>query len=116
MPESQNTEWKSKWKDEYLEWICGYANAQGGKIYIGCDDDGNVLGLPNARKLLEDIPNKIRDAMGLLTKCHIIMGWQNKWKEKRRPMASICVPYQSFEVQGRGGKEAVVLRSLSSPP
>ena len=31
MPESQNTEWKSKWKDEYLEWICGYANAQGGK-------------------------------------------------------------------------------------
>ena len=25
MPESQNTEWKSKCKDEYLEWICGYA-------------------------------------------------------------------------------------------
>ena len=43
MPESQNTEWKSKWKDEYLEWICGYANAQGGKIYIGCDDEGNVV-------------------------------------------------------------------------
>ena len=40
MPESQNTEWKSKWKDEYLEWICGYANAQGGKLYIGCDGDG----------------------------------------------------------------------------
>ena len=35
MPESQNIEWKIKWKDEYLEWICGYANAQGGKIYIG---------------------------------------------------------------------------------
>ena len=30
MPENQNIEWKSKWKDEYLEWICGYANAQGG--------------------------------------------------------------------------------------
>ena len=56
------------------------------------------------------------DKLGLLTKCHIIMGWQNKWEEKRRPMASICVPYQSFEVQGRGGKEAVVLRCLSSPP
>ena len=38
MPEN---EWKSKWKDEYLEWICGFANAQGGKIYIGCDDNGN---------------------------------------------------------------------------
>lgn len=66
MPESQNIEWKSKWKDEYLEWICGYANAQGGKIYIGCDDDGNIIGLPNARKLLEDIPNKVRATMGII--------------------------------------------------
>ncbi len=66
MPESQSIEWKSKWRDEYLEWICCYANAQGGKILIGCDDDGNVIGLSNARKLLEDIPNKVRDAMGII--------------------------------------------------
>ena len=66
MPESQNIEWKSKWQDEYLQWICGFANAQGGKIYIGCDDNGNVIGLPNARKLLEDIPNKVRDALGII--------------------------------------------------
>ena len=72
MPESQNTEWKSKWKDEYLEWICGYANAQGGKIYIGCDDEGNIVGLPNARKLLEDIPNKIRDAMGIIVGVNLL--------------------------------------------
>lgn len=45
IPESQNIEWKSKWKDEYLEWIGVYVNAQGGKIYIGCDDDGNVIWL-----------------------------------------------------------------------
>ena len=72
MPENQNTEWKSKWKDEYLEWICGYANAQGGKIYIGCDDDGNVIGLQNARKLLEDVPNKIRDAMGIIVAVNLL--------------------------------------------
>ena len=72
MPENQNTEWKRKWKDEYLEWICGYANAQGGKIYIGCDDDGNVIGLQNARKLLEDIPNKIRDAMGIIVGVNLL--------------------------------------------
>jgi ATP-dependent DNA helicase RecG len=72
MPESQNIEWKSKWKDEYLEWICGYANAQGGKIYIGCDDDGKVVGLPNARKLLEDVPNKIRDAMGIIVGVNLL--------------------------------------------
>lgn len=66
MPENQNIEWKAKWKDDYLEWICGFANAQGGKIYIGCDDDGKVIGLPNIRKLLEDVPNKIRNAMSIV--------------------------------------------------
>ena len=52
MPEKQNTEWKRIWKDEYLEWICGYANAQGGTIYIGCDNEGQVVGVSNTRKLL----------------------------------------------------------------
>ena len=72
MPECQNTERKSKWKDEYLEWICGYANAQGGKIFIGCDDQGSVIGLPNAKKLLEDIPNKIRDSMGIIVGVNLL--------------------------------------------
>lgn len=30
--ENQNIEWKLFWKDEYLKWICGYANAQGGTL------------------------------------------------------------------------------------
>ena len=81
MPESQNIEWKSKWKDEYLEWICGYANAQGGKIYIGCDDDGNVVGLPNAWKLLEDIPNKIRDAMGIIVGVNLLTHGSKEYLE-----------------------------------
>ncbi|MCM1025222.1 MAG: putative DNA binding domain-containing protein [Roseburia sp.] len=66
MSETQNIEWKTKWKDEYLEWICGFANAQGGKLYIGMDDDGKVVGLDNARKLMEDIPNKVRQTMGIV--------------------------------------------------
>ena len=37
MPETQNIEYKSSWHEEYLDWICGFANAQGGKIYIGKD-------------------------------------------------------------------------------
>ena len=38
MPEQQNIEYKSVWKDEYLKWICGFANAQGGTLFIGQDD------------------------------------------------------------------------------
>lgn len=48
--ESQNTEWKQSWHDDYLKWICGFAIAQGGRIYIGKDDSGNVIGLKNAKK------------------------------------------------------------------
>ena len=58
MSESQNIEWKESWRDEYLKWICGFANAQGGKIYIGMNDDGEVVGVEKSKKLLEDIPNK----------------------------------------------------------
>ena len=42
--ESQNIEWKENWRDEYLKWICGFANAQGGRIYIGKNDKGLVVG------------------------------------------------------------------------
>ena len=33
--ENQNVEYKESWNDKYLEWICGYANAIGGALYIG---------------------------------------------------------------------------------
>ena len=34
MPEHQTIEYKESWHDEFLEWICGYANAYGGTLYI----------------------------------------------------------------------------------
>ena len=66
MPEDQNIEFKESWRDEYLKWICGFANAQGGKIYIGKDDDGKVIGLKDGKKLMEDIPNKVKDILGIM--------------------------------------------------
>ena len=47
--EHQSIEWKESWQDEYLKWICGYANAYGGTIYIGTDDNGNVVGINSAK-------------------------------------------------------------------
>lgn len=67
MAESQNIEYKESWRDEYLKWVCGFANAQGGTIYIGLNDDGNVVGVQNVKKLLEDIPNKIQSQLGIVT-------------------------------------------------
>lgn len=70
--EHQSIEWKVSWQDEYLKWICGYANAHGGIIYIGVDDDGNVVGIDNARELLERIPNKITDMMGIIVDVNLL--------------------------------------------
>lgn len=66
MPEQQNIEYKQSWHDDYLKWVCGFANAIGGIIYIGKDDTGNVVHLTDYAKLLEDIPNKIRNTMGII--------------------------------------------------
>lgn len=71
MPESQNIEYKSSWRDEYLKWIGGFANAHGGSIFIGKDDEGNVVGIPDAKKLLEEIPNKVRDILGILVEVNL---------------------------------------------
>ncbi len=66
MSESQNIEYKSTWRDEYLKWICGFANANGGTIFIGKDDNGKTVGVDDAKKLLEEIPNKVRDVLGIM--------------------------------------------------
>ena len=66
MSESQLIEYKESWRDEYLKWICGFANAQGGVLYIGKRDGGSVCGVADSKKLMEDIPNKVRDVLGLI--------------------------------------------------
>ncbi|MGM9581007.1 MAG: helix-turn-helix domain-containing protein [Anaerovibrio sp.] len=72
MAENQNIEWKESWRDEYLKWICGFANAQGGKIYVGVDDSGKVIGVADAKKLLEDIPNKITQTLGIVAEVNLL--------------------------------------------
>lgn len=72
MPETQNIEYKSIWRDEYLKWICGFANAQGGKIYIGKDDNGNVIGVADYKDLMEKIPNKIKNQLGITAEVNLL--------------------------------------------
>ena len=67
MIEPDKREFKQSWRDEYLEHICGMANADGGSLFIGLDDNGSPVGIEekDLRKLLEDIPNKIVDGLHL---------------------------------------------------
>lgn len=71
MSEQQNIEFKQSWHDDYLKWVCGFANANGGVIYIGKDDNGNVVNVTDYKKLMEDIPNKVRNTMGITVEVNL---------------------------------------------
>ena len=73
MAESQHTEWKASWRDEYLKWICAFANTQGGQLDIGKNDKGKVVGIGGrAQDLLEILPNKIRGQLGVVAGVEIL--------------------------------------------
>ena len=95
MPEDQNIEWKESWRDEYLKWICGFANAQGGRIYIGVNDDGCVTGVTDYRKLLEDIPNKVQTTLGIMVDVNLL-------REEDLYYIEINISPSSFAVNYRG--------------
>lgn len=95
MPEQQNIEYKQSWHDDYLKWVCGFANAQGGVIFIGKDDTGKVVHLADYARLMEDIPNKIRNAMGIV--CDV----QLQHEDGKKFISIIVNPY-SVAVSLRG--------------
>lgn len=72
MQENQHTEWKALWRDDYLRWLCGFANAEGGLLEIGRNDAGVAVGVPDAARLLEDIPNKVRDVLGIMVDVNLV--------------------------------------------
>lgn len=92
--ESQNIEYKESWRDEYLKWICGFANAHGGTLYIGIDDDGNVVGVEHAKRLSEDIPNKIRDVLGIVAEVNLLGKDANEYIEIRIEPSSFPISYK----------------------
>ena len=81
MKEDQCIEYKESWRDDYLKWICGFANANGGSLCIGKNDKGEVTGLSNASLLLETIPNKVRDILGILVDVNLIKSVDKEYLE-----------------------------------
>ncbi len=79
--ESQTTEFKQLWKDDYIKTISAFANSDGGKLYVGVDDDGEIVGIENAKKLLEDIPNKVRDIIGILVDVNLHVEGKREYLE-----------------------------------
>jgi ATP-dependent DNA helicase RecG len=93
MPEQQNIEYKQSWRDEYLKWICGFANAQGGKIFIGIDDKGVITGVEDYSKLMDDIPNKAVNHLGLVVDVNLHDKSGKHYIEIDVPVSSVPVSY-----------------------
>lgn len=78
-----------------MKWICGFANAQGGILYIGKNNDGVITGIGQAKKLLEDLPNKLRDILGILADV-------NLHEEDGKAYLEIIVPRYDVPISVRG--------------
>jgi ATP-dependent DNA helicase RecG len=92
--ENQNTEFKEQWRDDILKTVCAFANT-GGMIYIGLDDKGRSVVLKDARKLLTDIPNKLRDILGIVADVKII-------KKAGRPVIEVIVKKSTAPISYHG--------------
>ena len=94
LSESQNIEYKESWRDEYLKWICGFANAQGGRIFIGVNDEKQVIGLPDAKKLMEDIPNKIVNYLGIVEDVNLLAEGEKEYIEIVVTPSNVPIAYK----------------------
>lgn len=95
MKEDQQTEFKENWRDEFLKWVCGFANTHGGSLYIGINDKGIPIGVPHSKKLLEDIPNKISSILGVMANVDLV-------NMEGKEVISISVPKSNVPIAYHG--------------
>ena len=93
--ESQHIEWKERWKDDYLKWIAGFANAKGGVLYIGKDDHGQAVGLTDVNRLLVDVPNKVKAILGIVVEVNLL-------DENGHTLMEIVVPPYDYPISYKG--------------
>lgn len=95
MSETQSVEYKSSWHDDYLKWVCGFANASGGIIFLGKNDKGEVVGVSDHKKLMDDIPSKIKNYLGIIAEI-------NLHSENGKYFIEIITPPYTVAVSVRG--------------
>ena len=61
--EDEYTELKIELTKDIKKEIIAFANTKGGKIYIGIDDNGNIVGLKNSKEDLESLSGMIREGI-----------------------------------------------------
>ncbi len=112
MTEHQNIEYKRLWKDDYIKWVCGFANADGGKLYVGMDDNGEIIGIENYEELLEQLPNKFRDILGIYPQIKLLQEFNKYYIEIEIEQYSVPISYKGKYFL-RSGSTLQELRGVS---
>lgn len=63
MRETRMIEFKEEITNSFLKTVSAFSNYDGGDIYFGIDDNGNIKGLSNTKQACLDIENKINDSI-----------------------------------------------------
>ena len=63
MRETRTIEFKEKITNTFLKTVSAFSNYDGGEIFFGIDDNGNIKGLSDVKQACLDIENKINDSI-----------------------------------------------------
>ena len=63
MQETRTIEFKETITNTFLKTVSAFSNYNGGTIFFGIDDAGNVKGLTDVKQSCLDIENKINDSI-----------------------------------------------------
>ena len=63
MRETRTLEFKETITNTFLKTVSAFSNYDGGTIFFGVDDDGNIKGFPDVKQACLDIENKINDSI-----------------------------------------------------
>ena len=63
MRETRTLKFKEAITNTFLKTVSAFSNYDGGTIFLGFDDDGNIKGLPDVKPSCLDIENKINDSI-----------------------------------------------------
>lgn len=65
MCETRTREFKETITNTFLKTVSAFSNYDGGEIFFGVDDGGNIKGVPDVKQVCLNIENKINDSITL---------------------------------------------------
>jgi len=112
LQESQTVEFKESWRDEFLKTVCAFANTDGGALYIGINDQGEVVGVDNIKKLLEDLPNKIMNTFVIVVDITALEENGKQFVKISVPKSQIALSYHG-KFYARSGSTTQELKGVA---